>query len=519
MIASNAIMSSNDGDDQIVRFRAELIEEERKLRPIRDKISEAEKEFDSQLEALDRTSEVQIISEAIYLKNEKGEKIRKKLKALSAALEENEQHLRKAMAEANQLNGAIEKGKEEFELDRRIAMAPLYDSLHRAQAELRLERNARAQESKRARLAIENTRDNATSQMRHPSDSPSHMKKLIPNTTSDSGHETLPKGHVTELPIYIHRGSRATTRPFTRPSMTSNGITKNRSQEVTAVTRDRLSWPEREHFMNHENEHSESIQQTRVGVVESEADSGAAHGPLETQESSTTSSSLTSLSTPSIDPYTDVGSSLPSEDHGSEAVGELIEFTIFSGIYTGPECMKGVSVAKIVEGDSYWISTWTKLENWVPSGKKSAREESVTYFSTCEIHPNQLLAKTYYDGTGLCGRKYPIILQRIPQVLKCAQVDDPIQWFRHRLARLIVSHEKDGLPDSFQLKATLVTFQRSDPIYQQYYQGNRYKSIDFASIGRKARMFILFTLMPFLLLTCAQSNCLIEATRRGITPV
>lgn len=62
-------MLSNNRDDQEGRLRAELIQDERELRPLRDRISEAERSFDLQLEALDRKSEVQDISHVINFQN------------------------------------------------------------------------------------------------------------------------------------------------------------------------------------------------------------------------------------------------------------------------------------------------------------------------------------------------------------------------------------------------------------------------------------------------------------------
>jgi hypothetical protein len=361
-MSSDGANMSSDRDDQEGRLRTELIEEERKLSPIRDKISEAEKEFDLQLEALDRNYEVQDIRKVIAFHNGKSEHIRKALNALSAALEENEQRLREAMAEAEKLNEVIEKAKGDVELDRRVAMAPLYDSLHHAQARLRLERKARVRKSVPASPARNKTTDNAKSQIRYPSGFPPHTKKAFPNTAPDSAHEVLPKKHLSESP-YLQRGPRPTTHLFTQPSITSNDIAQKVSQQVQAINRDRLSWPESEDLMNHENGDSGPAQQTRVRVVEQEAGSAAIYGSLESGEQSATSSILTSLNTSPIDPYTNSGSSPLGGYHGSEVIGEPIKFTISNGVYTSPECMKGVPVAKIVEGDSYWDSNWTEMED------------------------------------------------------------------------------------------------------------------------------------------------------------
>jgi len=155
-------MSPNSRDEEESRLRADLIEEERELRPLRDRISEAERSFDLQLEALDRKSEVQDISHVINFHNQTSENIRKELENLSTALEENEQRLREAVAEANRLNLSIEEAKEKVEGDRMISMAPLYDNLFRVKAELRLERNAGVQESRQASLAMNKTIDNAS---------------------------------------------------------------------------------------------------------------------------------------------------------------------------------------------------------------------------------------------------------------------------------------------------------------------------------------------------------------------
>jgi hypothetical protein len=311
-------MPPNNRDEEEGRLRADLIQEERELRPLRDKISEAEKSFDLQLEALDRKSEVQDISHVINFHNQTSENIRKELENLSTALEENEQRLREAVAEANRLNLSIEEAKEKVEGDRMISMAPLYDNLYRVKAELRLERNARVQGSRQASLAMNKTIDNARSRVRDPSGSVSNIEKGVPNPGSHSGHETFPKEQVGERSFYTHRTSASNTRPFMRPSMACNDVVQNDSQQVTAAIGNRLNWPEKENFICYENRHSQLIEQTRFAVVESEAGLGVVYGPPKTRESSATCSSLTTLGTSPTDPYTDARSRLLSEESTGE---------------------------------------------------------------------------------------------------------------------------------------------------------------------------------------------------------
>lgn len=179
-----------------------------------------------------------------------------------------------------------------------------------------------------------------------------------------------------------------------------------------------------------------------------------------------------------------------------------MEFKVSNGIYTSPECMKGEPVAKIGEGDAYWVDSWTRLGDWYPNVDNNAdREESVTYFSTFQIHPNQLISKKYYDAVGLCLRKYPIILRRIFQVVEYGEISDPLQWLRNRLAYLIQGYQKD---EDFSLKRILQDFQKNDLTYQKYYKEHRYKSIDYKSIRNKSSTLILLTLAPGF--SCFASN-------------
>jgi hypothetical protein len=486
-------MPSNIGSNKERQLQGELIQEEHALRPLRDRISEEEKSFDSQLKALDRKSELQDISHIIQFQKQASESIRKQMENLSSALEENEQRLRESVAEANRQSHAIEEAKYQIEADRRVTMAPLYSSLHRAQAGFRVERKALAQESSQPSPLSDGNTSSVRSQARVPFGSPSIIKKRVPDCESRSGHEALSTEQACERSFYTHRTYTPNIRPFTRPLMTCNDDIPEGRDQVINMGRNRLSFPIKENFISHESGRPGSNEQTRLTAFEVEADLSSVFGPLETREQSTGSSSLTPFGSSPIDPYAATSSVLPSGNHGTEEAEEPVMFTVSDGFYTSPNCIKGVPVDKIDEGGAYWVASWTKLNDWCPVDNPLGRDESVEYFGKCEIHPNQLLAKGHYDGVGLCGDRYPIILRSIFQVLQCANNEDPIHWLRNRLAQLIARHEKGALPGPFNLKTTLVSFQKSDPIYQQYCKEHKYESIDYASRNKKAREFIAFT--------------------------
>jgi len=472
-------MPSNIGSDKERQLQGELIQEEHALRPLRDRISEEEKSFDSQLKALDRKSELQDISHIIQFQKQASESIRKQMENLSSALEENEQRLRKSVAEANRQSQAIEEAKYQIEAERRVKMAPLYSSLHRAQAGFRVERKALAQESSQSSPLSDGNTSSVRSQAR------------VPDYGFRSGHEALSTEQACERSFYTHRTYTPNIRPFTRPLMTCNDDIPEGRDQVINMGKNRLSFPIKETFISHESGRPGSNEQTRLAAFEVEADLSSVFGPLETREQSTGSSSLTPFGSSPIDPYAATNPVLPSGNHGTEEAEEPVMFTVSDGFYTSPNCMKGVPVAKIDEGGAYWVASWTKLNDWCPVD--NPLDESVEYFGKCEIHPNQLLAKGHYDGVGLCDDRYPIILRSIFQVLQYANNEDPIHWLRNRLAELIARHEKGTHPGPFNLKTILVSFQKSDPIYQQYCKEHRYESIDYASRNKKAREFIAFT--------------------------
>lgn len=105
------------------------------------------------------------------------------------------------------------------------------------------------------------------------------------------------------------------------------------------------------------------------------------YSPPETREASATCSSLSTAGSSLIDPYINTGSGFPGGDQASEDAEEIIEFSILNKLYTSPECMKGVPVAKIVEGHAYWVASWTKLNDWYPAGdNQTGRDYLVEFF-------------------------------------------------------------------------------------------------------------------------------------------
>lgn len=99
-------------------------------------------------------------------------------------LKENEQRLEESMAEANRLNPTVEEAKEKIEDDKRNAVAPLYDSLHCAQADLCFEGNSRSQEPRRPSLSMNGIMDSARCQIRDPFSLPSKIENSVPERGS-----------------------------------------------------------------------------------------------------------------------------------------------------------------------------------------------------------------------------------------------------------------------------------------------------------------------------------------------
>jgi hypothetical protein len=495
-------LDTNPYEVAALMLAAEEIKLEReKLGPIRDRISEANERFDHQLEEVDRISgpEVRTINETIQHHREESTKIQNKMKDLSAELAKSEQSLKGKLAEAGQLNSSIKDRKGVIQASRDITLAPLYDELSSAQIKLRSDRSTRA-----ARL----------------SSAVSTLSGLASNTVQEASVD----GQASGGRASADHDLKATALPSTEISTNLNDHAAGGSEQGSATDHNRVLLQGEEPTATHETI-SEAVKRNPRGFLEQEVDYRSVYSSRRTRELSTSSLSLTSLGSTPTNPYSDLRSRRTSSSGVESAISRFdppsscfgfpaldftppssgfapsisgqdcrsdvrIEFTVANGLFTSPKCMEGVPVGKLVEGDNYWEDSWKKLGDWYPGvGRDSGREESIAFFIMCPIHPNQLLAKKYYDSIGLCTRKYPIILRRILQVLKCAKVGDPVHWLRHRLAQLIASHEKDGQSGNFGMKGVLHDFQKSDPIYQPFYQGHRYKSIS----AKKRSMSIHFT--------------------------
>jgi hypothetical protein len=156
--------------------------------------------------------------------------------------------------------------------------------------------------------------------------------------------------------------------------------------------------------------------------------------------------------------------------HHNDQLGEAsknhIEFVTVDGYYTSPECMKGVPVTKLVEGDGYWKTPWKSLQDW-SAGDKRRTSKTTTFFDRYYIHPNQLVAKKYYGDIGLFTALVPEVLRIIFERLGDFNVADPAQWLRSQLAHLIFLHETNGgSARPFSLRKNILEFRDKNPDFQ-----------------------------------------------------
>lgn len=145
-------------------------------------------------------------------------------------------------------------------------------------------------------------------------------------------------------------------------------------------------------------------------------------------------------------------------DQFGEASKTHIEFVNVDGHYASPECMKGVPVTKLVEGDGYWKTPWKSLQDW-SAGDKRRTSKTTSFFDRYPIHPNQLAAKKYYGGIGLYTGLVPEVLRIISERLGDFNIADPVQWLRNQLAHLIFLHETScGSAGPFSLRKSILEF-------------------------------------------------------------
>lgn len=147
-------------------------------------------------------------------------------------------------------------------------------------------------------------------------------------------------------------------------------------------------------------------------------------------------------------------------------------------VYVDPPCMVGVPVEKVIEGGSYWVSTWTSFGASIQKmeDKLDTYEQNMSqginikppmqpmhallglkdYFEAEGFHPNQLLSNAYILGTGLVEVDVLYKLKTIMEDLKEARGVDviqeqPLAWLRGRLAHIIHKEKsKDTLKNLLQ---------------------------------------------------------------------
>jgi hypothetical protein len=171
--------------------------------------------------------------------------------------------------------------------------------------------------------------------------------------------------------------------------------------------------------------------------------------------------------------------------HTADPTGDSIDFVVVDGKFTMPECMAGVPVAMITEGDTYWLTSWRSLEDWPTAGFNRSLK-TVKFFDEQQVHPNQLLGRKYIDERGLCVGDFPHTIRRILEVLRYAQVADPLLWLRRRLEYLVLEHEQNGR--QLRLKKILTEF-KTDPVFKIFRDKFMHKSIirDSARITKAER--------------------------------
>ncbi|KAG6002795.1 hypothetical protein E4U21_002752 [Claviceps maximensis] len=174
-------------------------------------------------------------------------------------------------------------------------------------------------------------------------------------------------------------------------------------------------------------------------------------------------------------------------------------------VYTYPECVQGVPLAKIDQGHPYWDPRWPsihsiiapQLDEWIKRHEKalagkakgetgSKKEQTLRqvnrgttvleYLEYGEISPYQLLSKKYTrSGKGKINA-YDTVFRMCKTLVELAnfRLDiSPVEWLRHRLHEIIL---EDG--DEFNYARTM----------HDFYHDSKFKALriknGFRSIGR-----------------------------------
>ncbi|VUC32161.1 unnamed protein product [Clonostachys rosea] len=183
-------------------------------------------------------------------------------------------------------------------------------------------------------------------------------------------------------------------------------------------------------------------------------------------------------------------------------------------VYTAPECMVGVPLAKIDENHPYWDRTWKDIraevresrERWVGKQKAihlaEARKEAcgsskyqagrqinrgtkiLEFLEEGEISPYQLLAKKHMHASKGGIASYDTLFRLCDTVSELQKYNldiTPLEWIRHRLHELLSVEGK-----SFNLPRTMHDFYH-DPKLSALRTKHGYKNIGRPSASKSGR--------------------------------
>ncbi|KAK7210660.1 hypothetical protein V2G26_017838 [Clonostachys chloroleuca] len=204
--------------------------------------------------------------------------------------------------------------------------------------------------------------------------------------------------------------------------------------------------------------------------------------------------------------------------HSAEPLEEINKHNLVlrhnGEVYTHPDCMVGVPVAKIDENHPYWDRTWKDIraevrdsrERWVGKQKAihlaEARKEAcgsskyqagrqinrgtkiLEFLDEGEISPYQLLAKKHMHASKGGIASYDTLFRLCDTVSELQKYNldiTPLEWIRHRLHELIQVEGK-----SFNLPRTMHDFYH-DPKLSALRTKHGYKNIGRPSAAKSGR--------------------------------